>query len=426
MRVLVYPHSMEIGGSQINAVQLAGAVRERGHDVIVLSEPGPIVEHIRRMGLEHVEMARHRRRPSIEAIGVLVRLVRERRVDVVHGYESMPAIEALFGPVLRYRTPFIGTVMSMSLVPYFPRTLRLTVGTEQIREAALAAGYCRVTLLEPPVDVDTDNPSVDGRSFRAQRGIGNDEILVVIICRLVPELKLEGLLAACDAIGELARKRYPVRLVIVGDGPARKEVADRAVEANAIAGHQVVLLTGKITDPRTAYAAADVIVGQGSSALRGMAFGKPLVVVGENGFSELLTKDSSAMFLRQGWYGLGPGSLGTGPAALCLALERLTRSAELRRELGAFARQLAVNRFSLHRAARLLEDEYIVAINEDLAVRPPVADLVHSAAGVLSNKVRRQYHRWRGTVGIDNPNAHPAITRFIAGGVAYRGSRIQF
>ena len=50
------------------------------------------------------------------------------------------------------------------------------------------------------------------------------------------------------------------------------------------AGRQVVLLTGEIADPRPAYAAADVVVGQGGSALRGMAFGKPLVVVGEGRF----------------------------------------------------------------------------------------------------------------------------------------------
>ena len=178
MKILVYPHSMEIGGSQLNAVQLAGAVRDLGHEVIVLSEPGPLVERVRGMGLEHLEIPLHRRRPSLEVIGRLVRLVRERRVDVVHGYEWPPVIEAFFGPGLRLRTPVVGTVMSMSVAPFFPRTVPLLVGTEQIREAALAAGHRRVTLLEPPVDTEADNPSVDGSSFRAQHGIGPDEILV--------------------------------------------------------------------------------------------------------------------------------------------------------------------------------------------------------------------------------------------------------
>jgi hypothetical protein len=149
-----------------------------------------------------------------------------------------------------------------------------------------------------------------------------------------------------------------------------------------------------------------------------MAFGKPLVVVGEDGFVEPLTPDSAPIFLQQGWYGLGAGSLGTGVAALSLALERLVNSAELRHEFGAFARQLVVDRFSLRHAARLLEEEYIAAMRERLAIRPPITDFVHCAAGVMGNKVRRQYHRWRGTIGGDNPNGRPAITRFIAGGVS--------
>ena len=415
MRILIYPHSMEIGGSQLNAVQLAGAVRDLGHEVIVLSEPGPLVERVRGAGLEHLEIPLNRRRPSPEIIGKLVRLVRERRVDVVHGYEWPPVVEAFVGPGIWFRTPVLGTVMSMSVAPFLPYTVPLLVGTEQIREAALAAGHCRVTLLEPPVDTEADHPLlVDGTEFRAQHRIGPDEILVVIVCRLVPDLKLEGLVASCDAVGQLSRTGYQVRLVIVGDGLARSTVAERAAMANAVAGRQVVLLTGEIADPRPAYAAADVVVGQGGSALRGMAFGKPLVVVGEVGFSELLTPDSAPTFLRQGWYGVGPGSLGSGAPALRLALERLIGSLELRHELGAYARRLVLDRFSLRHAARVQEGEYLAAMQGRVAARTLVFDLVRSAAGVLGYKLWRRYQRWRGTTPVDDCNARAVVAAMLA------------
>jgi glycosyltransferase involved in cell wall biosynthesis len=416
MRILVYPHVMEIGGSQLNAVQLAGAVRDRGHEVIVLSGPGPVVERVHGMGLEHLEIPLHRRRPSLGVISKLVRLVRERHLDVVHGYEWPPVIEAFFGPGLRYRTPVVGTVMSMSIVPFLPHTVPLMVGTERIRETAIAAGHRRVTLLEPPVDTEADNPSVDGRPFRAEHGIRPGEVLMAMICRLVPDLKLEGLLSACDAVGELASAGRPVRLMIVGDGSARAEVAERAAKTNMAAGRRVVLLTGEIADPRPAYAAADVVIGQGGSALRGMAFGKPLVVVGEDGFSELLTPQSAPIFLRQGWYGLGAGSLGTGAPALRLALEPLVGSLELQRELGASARRLVEDRFSLHRAAHLQEEEYLAAVRDRIASGPRFVDLVKSAAGLLSSKLQRRYHWWRGTAEIDDSNARAVVSRVLAGG----------
>jgi glycosyltransferase involved in cell wall biosynthesis len=404
---------MEIGGSQLNAVQLAGAVRDHGHEVIVISESGPLVERVHDLGLEHLELPSHRRQPSLKVAGILLRLVQERRIDVVHGYEWPPVIEAFFGPGLRHRAPVVGTVMSMSVAPFFPRTVPLLVGTEQIREAALAAGHRRVTLMEPPVDTDADNPSVDGIGFRVQHGIQPGEILVAMICRLVPELKLEGLLAACDAVGELARAGAKMRFLIVGDGRARAQVTERAAKVNQTAGRPAVLVTGEMADPRPAYAAADVVVGQGGSALRGMAFGKPLIVIGEDGFSELLTSASAPIFLRQGWYGVGAGSLGSGIPALRMALERLGSSLELRRDLGAFARQLVMDRFSLHRAAQRQEEEYVRAARDHIAIGPLLRDLSRSAAGLFASKLRRKYQRWRGTAPVDDSNARAAIAAML-------------
>lgn len=415
MRIVVYPHAMEFGGSQLNAIQLAGAVRDRGHEVIVLSEPGPLVEAVRTIGLEHVEIPLSRSRPSPQVLSRLMHLARERCVDVVHGYEWPPVLEAFLGLGLWRRTPVVGTVMAMSVVPFFPRTVPLMVGTEQIRAAALDAGHRRVTLLEPPVDADADHPSVNGDAFRNYYGIGADEVLAVMVCRLVPELKLEGLLAACDAAGELAQAGHPVRLVIVGDGRSRDAVAERAARVNAAARREVILLAGEIRDPRLAYAAADITIGQGGSALRGMAFGKPLVVVGERGFSELLTPESAPLFLRQGWYGLGAGSLGAGVPALRAALEQLVCSPQLRQALGAFARKLVLDRFSLRQAAQLQEQEYLAAIDEGIATGPLAADVARSLAGLLGTKLQRKYQRWRGTITIDDSNGLSAVAKVLAG-----------
>jgi glycosyltransferase involved in cell wall biosynthesis len=416
MKVLLYPHSMEVGGSQLNAVQLAGAIRDRGHEVIVLSEAGPLVERVKKMALEHVELPLHRGRPSPKVIRMISHLVRRRDIDVVHGHEWPPIIEAFLGRILLHHTPVVGTVMSMSVAPFLPQSVPLTVGTELIRKAAIAAGHRRVMLLEPPVDTRADNPSVDGRSFRAEQGVQPDEVLIAMVCRLVPDLKLEGLLSACDAVRALAVAGKPVRLMIVGDGRARGDVARRAADANAAVGYEAIVLTGEMADPSPAYAAADVIIGQGGSALRGMAFAKPLVVIGEEGFSELLTPESAPTFLRQGWYGLGPGSLGTGVPGLVLALQRLVSSPEVRRELGRFGRKLAEERFSLDHAAEILEDMYLSAVQNPVSFEHLLADFAHVTAGLIGNKLQRKYRRWLGTAPTDDSNARNLIAAVFANG----------
>jgi glycosyltransferase involved in cell wall biosynthesis len=416
MKVLVYPHSMELGGSQLNAIQMAGAIRDRGHEVLVLSEAGPLVERVKALALEYIELPQHRKRPSPTVVRTISRLIMERNIDVVHGHEWPPIIEAFVGLSFHRHCAVVGTVMSMSVAPFLPRSVQLTVGTELIRHAALSAGHLHVTKLEPPVDTSVDNPSVDGKGFRAQNGVRPDEILIAMVCRLVPDLKLEGLLSACDAVCELGAANKPVRLMIVGDGRARGDVARRAADVNAAVGYEAVLLTGEMADAGPAYAASDVIIGQGGSALRGMAFAKPLVVIGEEGFSELLTPESAPTFLRQGWYGLGSGSLGTGVAALCVVLQRLIGSPELRRELGRFGRRLAEERFSLNRAAEILEEVYASAVQNPVSFEGLLSDFVHVSTGLVGNKVQRKYQRWFGAAPTDDSNARNLVAAILANG----------
>ena len=91
---------------------------------------------------------------------MLGELVQRRAVDVVHGHEWPPIIEAFLGANLPESAAVVGTVMSMSRGTVPAAHIPLTVGTEMIRQAAMAAGHRHVTLLEPPVDAR--RPSFSG------------------------------------------------------------------------------------------------------------------------------------------------------------------------------------------------------------------------------------------------------------------------
>jgi len=409
MRVLVYPHSMELGGSQLNAIEIAAAVRDRGHEVAVLGEAGPLVDAVRRLGLEYVPLdPRARRRPSPRAMAQLTRLAAERRIDVVHGYEWPPAIEAYFGPRLRRGVPTVCTVMSMAVAPFLPHGMPLVVGTADLRRRALAAGRASVTLLEPPVDVRANAPTFDPGSFRADHGLDPVIPLVAVVCRLVAELKLEGLLAACAVVGRLAESGVDAQLVVVGDGPARGRVEAAAAAANAVTGRRAVVLTGELADPRPAYAAADVMLGMGGSALRGLAFGAPLVVQGERGFWRLLTPESAPTFLDQGWYGLGSDvDSVAGVDRLAGILTDLLADPAARERLARYGRRLVVERFSLDRAAAVQEEVYAAVLaGVPVSGRAAMAaDAARSAVGVTRHQLRRKWQRLRGRVATDDFNA---------------------
>jgi glycosyltransferase involved in cell wall biosynthesis len=269
-----------------------------------------------------------------------------------------------------------------------------------------------VTLVEPPVDVKANAPYFSPGSFRADFGLDDRVPLLASVTRLTPELKLEGTLAACQAVGEIVATGTPLQLVIAGDGPARAQVEQAAAAANARANGTAVVLTGQLKDPRPAYAAADMVIGMGSSAERALAFGKPLIVQGERGFWELLTPDTAPVFLRQGWYGIGTDAGDRDASAMRLEkiLLGLLDDRTAWPQLAEFGRTMAVERFSLEHVAAVHEELYQAACEAARPSRARLAgDALHSAAGLLQYKVQRRYQRWRGTAPTEDFNAVSTI-----------------
>jgi glycosyltransferase involved in cell wall biosynthesis len=411
MRILVYPHDLKMGGSQMNAIEIAAAVQGQGHDVVVFGQPGPLVEYIGDLGLEFVESPPVKRRPSLTAVNKLRHLVESRSVQVLHGYEWPPSLECHLAARHKKGPVVVSTVMSMAVAPFIPASLPLTVGTHQIAAVEHASGRPAVTVLEPPVDVARNRPGLrlDQDGFRIRWGIRPGAHVVVMVSRLAYQLKLEGIFSAIEVVSGLARA-HDTQLLIVGDGPARAEVMARAEQINSIHDRKVVLLTGEMDDPRAAYDVADVCLGMGGSALRGMAFAKPLVVQGELGFWELLTPVSVDQFLWQGWYGMGQDK-GQGKAQLGRILSKLLPNPALRSELGEYGLSLIRERFSLERAADTQIGIYSQALRDRATLAAaPNADW-RAAARFANYEGRRLLTRWTGREASDDFNSRPIAAR---------------
>jgi glycosyltransferase involved in cell wall biosynthesis len=382
LRILTCLHTMEIGGSQINAIEIAASVAQQGHEIIVYGPDGELREMVADLGLEFVQAPPKGEPPSRQNVAAIAEVARRRAVDLVHAYEWAPTLESAYGAYLRRGVPLVVTVLSMEVPAWVPRHLPLVVGTQEIatQERNLRPD---VHVIEPPIDTTANAPVADNRAARRSFGLADDDIAVVSVSRLAAALKREGLLAAIRAVGDIDPARH-VRLLIVGDGPCRAEIEAAAAEVNARRNAPVVTLTGAMLDPRDAYAAADVVIGMGMSALRAMAFGKPVIVQGEAGFWLPLTAQTLPVFLDQGFYGIGDGS--DGAPRVARALDELSRDPARRAEIGALGRSVVVDRFSLETAADRQLEIYTAALRRPLGLFRRAGALAHPTAHLLNFK----------------------------------------
>jgi glycosyltransferase involved in cell wall biosynthesis len=407
MRVLIYPHDLGMGGSQMNAIELAARVRDLGAETMIFGRPGVLCERIQALGLEFIESPDPGRRPSQRIARQLRTLAQERKIDVLHGYEWPPSLECAVAALGLRGTMAISTVMSMAVPPFIPKTMPLIVGTEQIAQVERTAKRSRTYLLEPPVDLQHNvaPPAVEISAFRRHWEISEESHLIVCITRLAAELKAEGLLSAISAIsGELAD--LPVQMLIVGDGPAREQVTCAVDAANARAGGKRVIMTGELLDPRAAYAAADIVLGMGGSAIRALAFGKPLIVQGERGFFSLLSPETASQFLWQGWYGVGQ-SIESGCDQFARVARPVLTNVGMRQALARFGRQLAENRYSLDTAAEHQVALYEQAMHDCPSSRCVATSLLNSASRFTSYYIRRKINQIARNIAADDFNAVP-------------------
>ncbi len=139
-------------------------------------------------------------------------------------------------------------------------------------------------LWERGVDAGRFGPQRRDPVWRRSLGIGDDEVLITFVGRLVLE---KGLSIFADVVEGLVERGLPVRSMMVGAGPARAEM-ERRLPETVFTGH----LGGD--DLPKAYASSDVFLFPsdtetfGNVTLEAMASGLPAVCADATGASELV------------------------------------------------------------------------------------------------------------------------------------------
>jgi glycosyltransferase involved in cell wall biosynthesis len=161
------------------------------------------------------------------------------------------------------------------------------------------------------------------------------------VARLDPVKDFPTLL---EAFGDVRRRVPRARLVLVGDGPERDRLAERAQRAD-LAGS--VDLAGFRSDVRSVLPAADLYVNSSISEgisltlLEAMAAGVPIVATGVGGTPEVLADGGAGVLVPS-----------RNAALLAAAMSTLALDADRRARLATAARRRLESSFTIERMVR--------------------------------------------------------------------------
>ena len=176
------------------------------------------------------------------------------------------------------------------------------------------------------IDHDRFNPQARSLEWRRSLGIGDDEVAVGFLGRLVLE---KGLDIFADVVNELARREVQHRVMVIGEGPARDWFAERVPEA-VFTGFQSGEALGRAVASMDVFFNPSVTETFGNVTVEAMATGVPVVAARATGAMDLV-EDGVTGFL------VPPRDVG----AYADAIGRLAQDDDLRRAAGLAGHEAA-------------------------------------------------------------------------------------
>ncbi|MFJ2603683.1 glycosyltransferase [Streptomyces sp. NPDC087425] len=348
------------GGVARVVTDLTRAQLAAGLHVTVACPPGPLATGLRGLGAE-VRAWRARRSPGptlVREVHRLRRIVAEVRPDLVHAHSAKAGLAGRLAVRGRVPTVFQPHAWSFEAVegPLAEVALkwerwgarwasRVVCVSEAERATGVRAGIeARWNVVRNGVDPGRFHPAAVG-TVRATLLPDLDPAAPLVVCvgRLCRQKGQDVLLDAWEFV---ARRLPAARLVLVGDGPDRARLADRAPAS--------VLFTGAVANAVPWYQAADLVVlpsrweGMALAPLEAMACGRPVVASDVNGARESLPAALAAHCL------VAPDR----PPSLAAAVTGLLLDPLLRESLGHQGHRHVLSTHDVRHTAEAVADVY--------------------------------------------------------------------
>ncbi len=220
-----------------------------------------------------------------------LKIARKLNIPLVASYHTRyetylkyyPGVSIFISPLKRY------------LSRYYARCREVYVPTQSmIDELVAEKQQGKLILWSRGVDAESFNPANRSAEWRSRHGLAPDDIVVLLVSRLVREKQLSIFVSVVKALNA---RNIPVRAVVAGDGPARAELEQMLPDAIFLGFQQGADLT-------TTYASADIFLFPsetetfGNVTLEAMASGLPCVCADATG-SKSLIQDGVTGFLAR-------------------------------------------------------------------------------------------------------------------------------
>lgn len=400
LNMMITINAMSAGGSETHVITLAKELKQRGHDITVVSSGGVLIEELTKLGIKHytVKMPAYgstssepvandvRYSTSIIASCIIrpwnilrlfisviqfIKIIKREKINIIHSNQPGPTLITYLTSQIT-RVPFVTTVHGTLRTEFPPIGLRfirkkirkIIVISEEIKEHLIKnyrIDVQTISVIYNGIDLKKFYPDANTRRLN----LGNWNSLKKVAN--IGGRGGGGLKSMLNAAPIIAQKVPDVEIVI----PRRDdEINSLARKINQQFDREAIKIMRPTKDIIEIINSSEVVVAIGRSALEAMACGKPVVIAGRRtgpsggSFGGIISKDNVSEIKKYNFSGRNSSEV-TSPENIAETIIKLLTDERHRQEVGAFGRKIVEEEFDSKKIAEQIEGVYFEVLEGD-------------------------------------------------------------
>ncbi|GFZ33132.1 hypothetical protein CSC2_36580 [Clostridium zeae] len=303
LRVLMLIDALNIGGTETHVLNITKRLMDMGVYVVIATSGGPMEVIMKSYGIKVIKIPIDgdyiSNKKKFGMIKILKTIIDEEKINVIHChlFASMQLASELYR---MYKIPYVVTIHGL----FYPNNIFYSTCIQASKVIAVSKPVRemlynklgdkirdKIAIIPNGISRDLVNNSHTDIDIREELNIPKSaEILCY--CSRLDWNKTNVARVLLFSFAQLLEHYSNIHVIVIGDGTGRESLEKEAQVINEMAEREVVHMIGAKVNVIPYYLQSSIIIGTGRVALEGMMCGKPVIAIGNQGYTGIVTEST--------------------------------------------------------------------------------------------------------------------------------------
>lgn len=374
LRVLMLVDALNIGGTETHILNIAKKLMDMGIYVVVATSGGPMELVMKSYGIKVVKIPIDgdyiSNKKKFGMIKILKTIIDEEKINIIHChlFASMQLASELYR---MYKIPYVVTVHGL----FYPNNIFYSTCIQASKVIAVSKPVKemlynklgdkigdKIVIIPNGIGRDLVNNSHRDIDIRKELNISRSAG-ILCYCSRLDWNKTNVARVLLFSFTQLLEDYSNLHLIVVGDGPGRESLEKDAQVINEMTDKDVVHMVGAKVDVIPYYLQSDIIIGTARVALEGMMCGKPVIAIGNQGYTGIVAENRKDIQLDM-YFGDHDALAKPNVTDLVKDIKYLLKKKEKISKIGRWGRSWCEKIFDIDTCVKELVKIYINALNK--------------------------------------------------------------